>query len=66
LASAGKDGTVRPWETTTGRPRATLQGHTGTVYAVALSADGQLAASGGGDGAVRLWETTSGPPLTIL
>src|SRR5262249_33161772 len=35
---------------------ATLEGHSGTVYDVALSADGQLLASGGTDGMVRLWE----------
>jgi WD40 repeat protein len=41
---------------------ATLHGHTGTVWGVSLSADGQLLASGGMDGAVRLWETHFGSP----
>jgi WD40 repeat protein len=53
-------------ETTTGRPLATLKGHTGTVWDVLLSADGRLLASGGGDGTVRLWETTTGRPLATL
>jgi WD40 repeat protein len=46
------------------RAVATLQGHTGTVWGVALSADGRLVASGSGDGTMRLWGTTlagSGP-----
>jgi len=46
---------VRLWEAHTGQPIAALQGHTGAVYSVALSADGQLLASGGFDATVRLW-----------
>jgi WD40 repeat protein len=59
LASGGGegDGTVRLWETGTGRLLAILQSHTGGVWDVALSADGRLVASGGEDGTVRLWET---------
>ena len=49
-----------------GRPRAILQGHTGAVYGVALSADGGLLASGGFDGTVRLWETSTGTWLRTL
>ena len=51
---------MRLWDTATGTERAGLQGHGGWVQAVALSADGGLAASGGDDGTVRLWDTATG------
>jgi WD40 repeat protein len=45
---------------------ATLQGHTGAVRGVALSADGRLLASGGTDGTGRLWEVSTGRAVAIL
>jgi WD40 repeat protein len=40
----------------TGRLRATLTGHTASVWSVAVTADGMVAVSGGDDGTVRVWD----------
>ncbi len=41
IASAGDDGTVKLWDTTTGRLIATFEGHGGPVSRVAYSPDGR-------------------------
>jgi WD40 repeat protein/serine/threonine protein kinase len=66
LVSGGQDGTVRVWETATGRELHTLRGHAHVVYAVAFSPDGRTLASGGEDQTVWLWEAATGRALRVL
>jgi WD40 repeat protein len=56
------DGGAWLWDLTQnqGRPKELHGQHQGAVTAVALSADGRLAAAGGDDHSICLWDTTSG------
>jgi len=64
--SGSADQTVRVWEVASRRCLATLEGHTGDVWSVALSNDGRLALSGSDDQTVRVWEVSSGRCLHVL
>ena len=46
IASASNDGTVKLWESATGREVFTLRGHTSGVISLAFSPDGQHLATG--------------------
>jgi WD40 repeat protein len=62
---------VRLWDTASGQPTHTLEGHTGGVSGVAFARDGRTLASASSDGTsasddrtVRLRDTASGQPTT--
>jgi WD40 repeat protein len=55
---------VRVWDLDTGACLRTLQGHTKTVWSVALHADGRRAVSGSDDNTVRVWDLDTGACLT--
>ncbi|MFQ5407427.1 MAG: WD40 repeat domain-containing protein, partial [Anaerolineales bacterium] len=71
LASSGSlfpdapfaDNTVRVWDTATGRQLQILEGHTNSVYSVALSPDEKTALTGSADQSVRLWDLETGAEL---
>jgi WD40 repeat protein len=60
VASAGHDGIVRLWDTTTGQDVLSMRGHLDLVGRVLFSPDGQRLASASADGTVRVWDAS--PP----
>lgn len=66
IVSGGEDGTVKLWDRHGQRPPRTLLGHTGWVFAVAITSDGQVIASAGDDGIIRLWDADTGAPAAVL
>ena len=53
------DETVRIWDAATGEQRATLTGHRGQVWTVAIAPDGTWLATGSQDKTARIWNIDS-------
>ncbi len=56
----------RIWDLHTGTCRHVLQGHTGRINSLQLSADGKLAATAGEDGTARVWDVRRGHCRRVL
>jgi len=59
LVTGGEEQTVKIWDAKSGEERKTLRGHTGDIFAVAVSPDGRWLASAGEDTTVRIWDVKS-------
>jgi len=66
IACADADGHVQVHEAHSGKPRGITFQHSPAVGAVALSADGHLAATSGRDQEVRLWDGITGTSKGIV
>ncbi|MBB3660037.1 WD40 repeat protein [Rhizobium sp. BK650] len=64
IVTSSKDGTVRLWRASTGKPIAATPSHgLRGVYCARFSPDGRLVATGGDDGTARIWDAYTGRPL---
>jgi WD40 repeat protein len=69
LASAGgntKDFALHLWDVATGQSLSTLSGHTGIVWGVSFSPDGQMLASVSSDATAKIWDWRNGTLLKSL
>ena len=67
LVCAGLDGMVRVWDLDSARELYALEGHTGWLNAVAVSADGRRVVSATSHyGTLRVWDLDSGRELRTL
>ena len=65
LVVGGLSGGIKVWEIESARSLPALEGHGGSVNALAFRADGLLA-SAGGDGAIKLWDAAGGRLVRAL
>ena len=63
LITGGLDNQVKVWDTTTGKLRTSLTGHSDAVTAVALAPDGSQVASGSYDRSIKIWRVSTVPML---
>jgi len=66
LFTGSDDKHVRAWDGRTGKELRHFEGHSGGVFALALTGDGRTLASAGRDSTVRLWDTRTGKELRRL
>ena len=66
IATASWDGTVKLWDTESGRERRTLAGHGWGVYHAAFSPDGKLVATASRDWTAKVWDAATGRELRTL
>jgi WD40 repeat protein len=65
LATVGEERRVRIWETETWEEQDSIDGHTGPIFALAISPEEDLIVTGAGgdDPSIRLWDLATGAEL---
>ncbi|MFQ4142771.1 serine/threonine-protein kinase [Chlorogloeopsis sp. ULAP02] len=66
LASGSDDKTIKLWNLGTQKKIFTLIGHSGWIWSVAFSPDGQILASGSADKTIKLWDLQTGKEIRTL
>jgi hypothetical protein len=66
ILSGGLDKVARVWDASTGQEVLKLEGHAGSIYAVAVSDDEARILTGSSDGSVRVWDASSGEQIARL
>jgi WD40 repeat protein/tRNA A-37 threonylcarbamoyl transferase component Bud32 len=66
LASGSDDKTIKLWNLGTQKKIFTLAGHSGWIWSVAFSPDGQILASGSADKTIKLWNLLTGKEIRTL
>lgn len=66
LVTTSGDGTVRVWSLETGECERILEGHSGGVNGVSVTADGHLVATDSDDNTVRIWSPTTGQCVRVI
>src|SRR6202044_2387547 len=66
VVCAGRDNSLRLWDTRTGREMKPLRGHTAPVTCLTFAPSGRPLASGALDSTVRLWDLTEGTSVDTL
>jgi WD40 repeat protein len=66
VLTASDDTTARLWGASSGKPLATLSGHSASVLSAAFSPDGSRVLTASDDTTARLWDASSGKPLATL
>lgn len=61
----GEDKSIILWDLGSGRRLKRMTGHTGFIYSVDFSADGNVLVSGGADGTVRVWDVNKDTPSAM-
>jgi WD40 repeat protein len=64
--SWSEDKTLRVWDLDHGTELATLKGHKGDIYSVAITPDGHRAISGSNDSTLKVWDLKHGTKLATL
>jgi WD40 repeat protein len=64
--SASLDQTLKVWDLDSGRELRTLEGHSDSVYGVAVTADGKRAVSASGDSTLKAWNLETGELLATF